>query len=140
MVVDQPDFYKAAPYVTKLNVVTDEIARTRARDVQGVVRGIMMASRAFAADPKVWVDAMEKARPDEKRADLEELAQAYRLNWAVNGGLNLADVGFTTDMLYRDPEWSDLKHIAPKDWIDTRFIDAVLADNGTAPTIDSVGR
>jgi NitT/TauT family transport system substrate-binding protein len=140
MVVDQPDFYKAAPYVTKLNVVTEEIARTRARDVQGVVRGIMLASRAFAADPKVWVDAMEKARPDQKRADLEELAQAYRLSWAVNGGLNLADVGFTTDMLYRDPEWSDLKHIAPKDWIDTRFIDAVLADSGTAPTLDLVGR
>jgi NitT/TauT family transport system substrate-binding protein len=140
MVVDQADFYKAAPFVTKLNVVTDEVAQSRARDVQGVVRGIMMASRAFAADPGVWVDAMAKARPDWKRADLMALAEAYRPNWAVNGGLNLTDLGFTTDMLYRDPEWSDLKRIGPKDWIDTRFVDAVLADSGTTPALDPAGR
>jgi NitT/TauT family transport system substrate-binding protein len=140
MVVDQADFYKAAPFVTKLNVVTDEVAQTRGRDVQGVVRGIMMASRAFAADPGVWVDAMAKARPDTKRADLAALAEAYRPNWAANGGLNLTDLGFTTDMLYRDPEWGDLKRIGPKDWIDTRFVDAVLADSGTTPALDPVGR
>jgi NitT/TauT family transport system substrate-binding protein len=140
LLVDQGDFYKAAPFVTKLNVVTDDIAHTRARDVQGVVRGIMMASRAFAANPETWVDAMAKARPDVKRTDLEALAQAYRLSWAVNGGLNLNDLAFTTDMLYRDPEWGDLPRIAPKDWIDTHFVDAVLADSGTVPGIDPVGR
>jgi NitT/TauT family transport system substrate-binding protein len=139
-IVDEGDFYKAAPFVTKLNVVTDDVAQTRARDVQGVVRGIMMASRAFAADPGIWVDAMEKARPDWKRADLAALAQAYRLSWAVNGGLNLSDLAFTTDMLYRDPEWSDLPRIAPTDWIDTHFIDAVLSESGTMPAIDPVGR
>jgi NitT/TauT family transport system substrate-binding protein len=140
LLVDEGDFYKAAPFVTKLNVVTDEVAQTRARDVQGVVRGIMMASRAFAADPGIWVDAMEKARPDWKRSDLGALAQAYRLSWAVNGGLNLNDLAFTSDMLYRDPEWSDLTRIAPTDWIDTHFVDAVLADSGTVPAIDPVGR
>ena len=140
MVIGQADFYKAAPFVTKLNVVTDDVAQTRARDVQGVVRGIMMASRAFAANPGIWVDAMKQARPDWKRADLAALAEAYRPNWAVNGGLNLADLGFTTDMLYRDPEWSDLKRIGPKDWIDTRFVDAVLAESGTTPALDPVGR
>ena len=140
MLVDQADFYKAAPFVTKLNVVTDEIAQTRSRDVQAVVRGIMMASRAFAADPNIWIDAMEKARPDLKRADLAALAEAYRLSWAANGGLNLTDLGFTTDTLYQDAEWKDLKRIGPKEWIDTRFVDAVLADSGTTPSIDPVGR
>ena len=140
LLVDEGDFYKAAPFLTKLNVVTDDVAQTRARDVQGVVRGIMMASRAFAANPDIWVDAMEKARPDWKRADLAALAQAYRLSWAVNGGLNLTDLAFTTNMLYRDPEWSDLTRISPADWIDTHFVDAVLADSGTVPAIDPVGR
>jgi NitT/TauT family transport system substrate-binding protein len=140
LLVDEGDFYKAAPFLTKLNVVTDDVAQTHAHDVQSVVRGIMMASRAFAANPSIWVDAMEKARPDTKRADLVALAQAYRLSWAVNGGLNLTDLSFTTDMLYRDPEWSDLRRIAPTDWIDTHFVDAVLADSGTVPTIDPVGR
>lgn len=140
LLVDEADFFKAAPFVTKLNVVTDDVLQTRASDVQGVVRGIMMASRAFAADPGIWVDAMEKARPDWKRDDLAALAQAYRLSWAVNGGLNLADVAFTTDMLYRDPEWRDLPRVVPANWIDTHFVDAVLADSGTVPAIDPVGR
>jgi NitT/TauT family transport system substrate-binding protein len=140
LLVDEGDFYRAAPFVTKLNVVTDDVAQTRARDVQGVVRGIMMASRAFAADPDIWINAMEKARPDWKRADLAALAQAYRLSWAVNGGLNLTDLAFTTDMLYRDTEWRDLTRIAPSDWIDTHFVDAVLAESGTVPAIDPVGR
>ena len=138
--IDEADFYKAAPFVTKLNVVTDDVAQTRAQEVQGVVRGIMMASRAFAADPGIWVDAMEKARPDVSRDDLAMLAQAYRLSWAVNGGLNLTDLAFSTDMLYRDPEWSDVARIAPKDWIDTHFVDTVLADSGTVPAIDPAGR
>jgi NitT/TauT family transport system substrate-binding protein len=140
LLVNEEDFYKAAPFITKLNVVKDDVARTRARDVQGVVRGIMMASRAFAANPDIWVDAMEKARPDMKRADLATLAQAYRLNWAVNGGLNLTDLAFSTDTLYRGPELSDLARVAPTDWIDTHFVDAVRADSGTVPTIDPVGR
>jgi NitT/TauT family transport system substrate-binding protein len=140
VMVDEGDVYKAAPFVTKLNVVSEDVARDRSQDVQGVVRGIMMASRAFAADPGVWVDAMQKARPDWKRADLAALAQAYRLEWAVNGGLNLTNLAFTTDTLYRGPDWSDLKRIDPRDWIDTRFVDAVLADSGTVPAIDPVGR
>lgn len=140
LLVDQEAFYRAAPFVTKLNVVTVEVAQTRAREVQGVVRGIMMASRAFATNPGMWVDAMEKARPDWRRADLAALAQAYRLSWAVNGGLNLTDLAFTTDMLYRQPDWSGLALIAPTNWIDTHFVDAVLADSGTVPTIDPVGR
>ena len=52
MLVDQADFYKRAPFVTKLNVVTDDVAQTRARRTcKAVVRGIMMASRDFAANP-----------------------------------------------------------------------------------------
>jgi NitT/TauT family transport system substrate-binding protein len=140
LLVDQGDFYKAAPFVTKLNVVTDAVARARAADIQGVVRGIIMASRAFAADPGTWVDAMIKARPEWKRADLQMLAENYRASWAVNGGLNLAELGFTSDMLYRDPDWKSLPRVDSKDWIDTRFVDAVLADIGTDPASDPVGR
>jgi len=140
MVVDQASFYAAAPFITKLNVVTEEVARTRSQEIQAVVRGIMMASRAFATDQKLWVEAMAKARPDMKRADLETLAESYRQNWSVNGGFDMTALAFTTDTLYQDAEWRELRRVAPRDWIDTRFIDAVLADSGTAPAIDPVGR
>ena len=36
--VDQESFYKAAPFVTKLNVVTEEVAKTKSKQVAAVVR------------------------------------------------------------------------------------------------------
>src|SRR6202012_351801 len=129
--VDQANYYKLAPFVSKLNVVTEDIAKTKAKEVAAVVRGIIMASRDFAKDPKVWVAAMEKARPDVKPADLEALGEAFRKEWSVNGGLNLEAVKFTTDTDYEGPDFKDLRPVAPKEWIDTSFIDATLKDIGT---------
>ncbi len=37
--VDQASFYKAAPFVSKLNVVTDAVAKSKAKEVAAVVRG-----------------------------------------------------------------------------------------------------
>lgn len=138
--VDQAHFYKLAPFVSKLNVVTAETAKTKAKQVEGVVRGIIAASRDFAKNPELWVKAMEKARPDVKADDLEKLADAYREQWSVNGGLNLNQVKFTTDTEYKSPEFKDARPVAPKEWIDTSFVDAVLKDVGTDPALDPTGR
>ncbi|HEV8014196.1 MAG TPA: ABC transporter substrate-binding protein [Stellaceae bacterium] len=138
--VDQASFYKLAPFVSKLNVVTEDVAKSKAKQVAAVVRGIIMASRDFAKDPKLWVAAMEKARPDVKPEDLEALGEAYRQEWSVNGGLNLAAVKFTTDTDYQSPDFSDLRRVEPQEWIDTSFVDAALKDIGTAPDMDPTGR
>jgi NitT/TauT family transport system substrate-binding protein len=138
--VDQADFYKLAPFVSKLNVVTEQVAKTKAKQVEGVVRGIIMASRDFAKNPKLWVDAMEKARPDVKPAELEKLGEAYRKEWSVNGGINLHEIKFTTETEYHAPDFKDLRVVEPKEWIDTRFADAVLKEAGVDPAMDPTGR
>lgn len=140
IVVDQPSFYRAAPFVTKLDVVTEAVARTKSSEVQAVTRAIMMASRDFAHNPALWVDAMAQARPDVKRSDLEFLAENYRNNWSVNGGLSIQDIQSTTSVLYDDADWKNMRIVAPNDWIETRFVDAVLADSGITPDIDPPGR
>jgi NitT/TauT family transport system substrate-binding protein len=140
VVLDQPTFYRLAPFVSKLNVVTAEVAKTKAKEVAAVVRGIIMASRDFAKNPEIWVDAMAQARPDIKRADLEALGQAYRKSWSVNGGLDIADIKFTTDTDYTGPDFKGLRPVEPAEWIDTSFIDGVLKDVGTDPTQDETGR
>jgi NitT/TauT family transport system substrate-binding protein len=138
--VDQASFYKAAPFVSKLNVVTEDVVKKKSKEIAGVVRGIIMASRDFAKDPKIWVAAMEKARPDVKPADLEALGEAYRKEWSVNGGLNIEAVKFTTKTDYKLPDFKDLRPVEPKEWIDTSFIDAALKDIGTDPSMDETGR
>jgi NitT/TauT family transport system substrate-binding protein len=125
VLVDQASYYKAAPMVTKLNVVTAETAKTRHREVEGVVRAILAASRDFARDPELWVDAMVKARPDIARDQLEALARAYRGDWSTDGGLSAPDLAFTTDALYKSEDFKDVpRRVAPADWIDPSFIDA----------------
>ncbi len=140
VLVDQQNFYRLAPFVSKLNVVTDEIAKTKAREIAAVVRGIIIASRDFAENPKLWVDAMVEARPDVKREDLEALAENYRKSWSVNGGLNLDDIKFTTDTEYASPDFKDLRRVEPREWIDTSFVDAALKDLSTDRAFDVTGR
>ena len=140
MLVDQKKFYESAPFVTKLNVVTESVAKDRAKEVQAVVRVIMDASRQFAKNPQSWVEAMAQARPDVAREDLEQLAQTYRPSWSVNGGLNLDSLTYTTNVLYEDPEFKDLRKVAPAEWIDTSFIDKVLSELGRDESTDAPGR
>jgi NitT/TauT family transport system substrate-binding protein len=131
LILDQGAYYKAAPFVTKLNVVTEETAQKKHKEVEAVVRATITASRDFAAHPEMWVEAMLRARPDVSREQLEVLAKAYANNWSVNGGLDAADLTATTDALYKNEEFQSLpRHVAPSEWIDKSFIDTVLRELG----------
>lgn len=140
VLVDQAAYFRDAPFISKVNFVPDDVAKARAKDVLGVVRGLIVASRDFAHNPALWVNAMAAARPDVKRSDLQALAVAYRPSWSVNGGLNLAQLKFTTDALYRGPDFSDLTRIEPNQWVDTSYVDAVLRSIGVDRSGDDTGR
>lgn len=130
MLVDQAAYFKNAPFVSKLNVVSADTLKNRSQDIAAVVRGYIMASRDFAAHPNIWVDAVAAARPDVTRAQLTALAASYAHSWSVNGGLNLATVKFTTDTLYKGPDFKDLPLIAPAQWIDLDYINGTLKSVG----------
>jgi len=125
LLIDQGAYYQAAPLVTKLNVVTAETAKSRSKDVAAVVKAILAASRDFARNPELWVDAMTKARPDIKRDQLETLSKAYAKSWQVDGGLDEKELEFTTGAFYDSADFKDVpKRVEPKDWIDRSFIEA----------------
>ena len=140
VMVGQNDYYSRAPFVTKMNVVTDDVAKSKKNEILAVTRGLINASRDFSRHPELWVNAMAALRPDVKRADLETLAQAYRNSWSVNGGLSLDALQFTTAELYKGPEFKDIKRIEPRDWIDTSFVDTVLRSSGTDRKMDVATR
>jgi NitT/TauT family transport system substrate-binding protein len=140
ILVNQADFFHDAPFITKINVITDDVAKARPKDVAAVVRGVMLASRDFAKNPALWVKAMTKLRPDVKPADLTALAAAYRTSWSVNGGIDLNALKFTTASLYRGPDFKDLKRVEPADWIDTSYIDGVLKSSGVDHSMDAPAR
>lgn len=141
VLVDQQSFYRNAPFLSKIDVVTSDVARAKAGQIQAVVRAIILASRDFARNPSLWVNAMAAARPDVPRADLQALAMLYRKSWSVNGGINLDDLRFTTDTLYAsDPDFAGLPRVEPGGWIDMSFVNNVLRAAGNDPNQDVRGR
>jgi NitT/TauT family transport system substrate-binding protein len=140
VLVPEADYYTAAPILNKVNIVSEDMLRTRGAQVRGVVAGIIQASRDFAREPKRWVDAMVKERPDVKREDLETLGEAFKQSWSVNGGLNLAEISYTTEWNYERPEFKDLRRVAATEWVDTSVIDSILRDIGVQAGGDPTGR
>ncbi len=131
VLIDQSAYYKAAPLITKLNVVTADTAKNRRMDVEAVVGAIIAASRDFAANPELWVDAMAKARPDVQREQLEALAKAYANSWVADGGLSDSELAFTTDAFYKSDDFKDIpRRVAPAEWIDHSFVDTALHSLG----------
>jgi len=133
VVLDTAAYYKAAPFVTKLSVVTAETAQKKRKEVAAVVAATIAASRDFSAHPELWVDGMVQARPDVPREQLEQLAKAYAGHWSIDGGLDAGELIATTDALYKSPDFKDLpRKVEPKEWIDTSFIDAARKKLGPA--------
>jgi NitT/TauT family transport system substrate-binding protein len=136
VLVDQPAYFAAAPVVDKVNVVRDDVLRSKRDQVAAVTKAIITASRDFANDPKLWVDAMVKARPDVSRADLETLAAAFKYSWSVNGGLNKEELTNTVETTYLGPDYKDLRKISFEEWVDLSIIESILKSIGVSPLSD----
>lgn len=136
-----PDaYFTAAPVVSKVNVVLPEVLQHRRAEVDAVVTALIKVSRDIAADPQIWVAAMEKLRPDLSEPALEQLAQSYRGGWPVNGGLSAKELAFTTDWTFKGDEFSGIAPVPAGDWVDFSVVDSVLAKLGTVAGADPADR
>lgn len=125
-------FWRAAPVLSKVNVVTSETLAERGPEVQAVIEAITLAARDFAAHPDQWVAAMEKARPDVPEADLRMLSEAFAGQWSVDGGMTEAELTGAQDWLLAT---EDFKGVAPQPvaaFADLAPLEATLAKIGPA--------
>ena len=136
ILINQDDYYNAAPVVQKVNVVTDEVLQERRDEVVAVTRALIAAARDFAADPAKWIEAMAKARDDVSREDLEALAEAFADSWSINGGLNRQELEYTVEWAYDSPDFEGVQKINLEDWVDFSVIDEALEKLGTAEGAD----
>ena len=136
----QAEFFKAAPLVSKINLVTDEYAKAKPRVIEAFIRANIQAARDFQKEPRLWAEAMAKERPDVARPILDELAVLFKNSWSANGGLNAKDLAFTAGEIYKGPDFKDLRKLTLEEWVDTRHVDAVLKEIGITPGIDDPGR
>ncbi len=140
ILVDPDTYYEAAPVVSKVNIVPADVLENRRDEVIAVTEALVQISRDFAADPALWVAAMEKARPDIAKADLEALADAYKASWSVNGGLQRNELEFTSQWYYGSEDFADVPELAIDDWADFSVMDTILEKIGQADGMDPVSR
>jgi NitT/TauT family transport system substrate-binding protein len=126
VLVDPRAYFAAAPGIDKVIAGEDTVLQTKAEAVRRFVRAIVKASRAFAADPVRWADAMAAARPDVPRPELDELARAYAGNWLLDGGLDRGLIARSLERLYRDPDFKDLRRLGPEDLIEETLLREAL--------------
>ena len=83
---------------------------------------------------------MRVARPDVPRDELAELARSFARHWSVNGGLDPAQVVYSIDQLYRQPEFRELRRVSADELLDPGPLGAVLSRMGIIEGLDEPGR
>ena len=136
VLVPQKEYFAAAPVINKVNVVSRRAMLAKRSQVSAVVTALIKASRDFERNPKYWVDAISKLRPDVTKEHLEALAATFVQTWSVNGGMNARDLQHTADWLYRSPEFKDVPRTEARDWVDFSVTDEVLSRIGIDPSGD----
>lgn len=140
LLVDQDRYFAAAPLVNKVNVVPGQVLADRPEDVAAVIRALVRISRDFAADPQLWVSAMERAVPDADIAVLQALAPSFSASWSVNGGMSRNALTYTADWLYATEDFAGRTRPALEDWVEFGPVDAALATLGVQPNADPADR
>lgn len=123
-------YHRAAPILSKLNVVRTETLAERGKDVEAVIEAITLASRDFAADPSRWVAAMKKARPDVPEADLKLLAEAFTGSWSTGGGMTRSGLEEAQAWLLQGEDFAGVAAAPLDTWADLTPLDHVLARIG----------
>jgi NitT/TauT family transport system substrate-binding protein len=129
------------PNSATLNVVTARTLNAEPEQLRRFTAAIMKTARLFQSSKQAWVEAMSVRRPDLARSDLEFLWDQFTTSWGVNGFLNLPQLQKESDFAYQTtPDLAQLPRIGTADWIETRFVDAVLKEIGIYPEFDDPGR
>ncbi|MBE7733182.1 ABC transporter substrate-binding protein [Devosia faecipullorum] len=140
VLIDQDAYYRAAPQVSKVNIVTEKVLEERRDDVKKVITALIKASRDYAADSGVWVSAMQAALPNIEKATLDELGTSFAKSWSVNGGLSKDELDATVIELYKGEDFASLHPVTLDEWVDFSIVDEVLADLGTEDSMDPATR
>ncbi len=140
VLVDQEEYFRAAPVLNKVNVVPPAVLRERPEEVRAVIRALVRASRDFAAKPQRWSAAMASLVPHVDRTILDELATSFAGSWSVNGGLSRAELDVSEEWLFQGADFEGLEPAPLEEWVDFNPIDDVLAELGVDASADPADR
>jgi NitT/TauT family transport system substrate-binding protein len=140
ILVTKDDFFRAAPVVAKVDVVTEKALRDKRDDIVKVTAAIVRLARDFARRPQRWAEVMAKVRPDVPVAELSALAQAYARDWCVDGCFEAGELTRSAELLYAGPAFKGTEAPPLARWADFSVLSSVLGDLGGSRSADRAER
>lgn len=127
-------FASRAPAAPKFLVVREDSIEENREALQRFTNAIMEASRDFAADPDIWIEAAAERRPDLTREAIERTAAFNGTLWCVNGCMRRDTLQASFDFTYSNPDFNDVPVIGIEDIVDFSFTEAALEEMGVVET------
>jgi NitT/TauT family transport system substrate-binding protein len=126
VLVSPEEYFEAAPLVAKVDAVTAPTLATKRQQLQRFTRALLEAVRWYAQHRQAWIEAMVRRRPELDRSMLSALWDGFSGTWAVDGGMEPAQLQTTAGILYGSAELRGLPHVPVSRWTDLRDLDAAL--------------
>lgn len=122
ILVQPEDFSAATPGLSKFVAALDTTIANKHEALQRFVDALVETSRLYASNPDQWVAAMAEVRDDLPKATLEKTAGFLADRWCVYGCLNAGELEKTVAFIYGNPDFKDMKAVAPEALVDRRFL------------------
>lgn len=132
ILVQPEDFSAATPGLSKFVAALDTTIANKPEALQRFVAALVETSRLYATDPAQWVDAMAAIRDDLPKPTLEKTASFLTDRWCVYGCLNAHELEKTVAFIYSNPDFKDMKAVAPEDLVDRQFLAKAIETLGPA--------
>lgn len=130
-----PDVFAGrAPAQPKFLVVREDKLEEHRDALQRFTNAIIEASRDFAADPQLWIDAATIERPDLSPENIARTAAFNSTLWCVNGCMKPETLQVSMDFIYANPDFADVPVIGLDDIVDYSFIERALEEMGVMET------
>jgi NitT/TauT family transport system substrate-binding protein len=130
LVLSKADYFRAAPVVAKVNVVSTRALQEKRGEVVKVTAALIKLARDFAHDPQRWAAAMAQARPEIPAEELHALARAYAADWCADGCFDETELRETARFFYSQPSFADVRRPELAEWTDFSVLDEVTGTAG----------
>jgi len=141
-IVNATQFAELAPPALPGLIVKTSFLQSHTALLQEMVKGLITANRAFAANETLWLSLAEKARPDMNSTQLTALYNGYTHGFAINGGINTTRAQQAANYLYTTSEFvtQNVPVISAARFVNTTLVDNVLRQLGVSSAFDGIGR
>jgi NitT/TauT family transport system substrate-binding protein len=139
ILVQPDDFSSRSPSLSKFVAALDSTIETKHEALQRFTNALLDASRAMAADPQQWVDALTEARPDLSAESIKATSDLVQTRWCVNGCINPEELTKTVAFSYENPDFADVKVIPAEVIVEQSFVEQAVKTLGKfeGKTIDN---